>query len=286
LNFLIKKARPRVKARGMAFFMAAAKGGCPIRPFYTDSVITIYHGDCLAVMPSLAESGVVADMVITDPPYGISKNTVIRRGPHTKFQGGDIVLHFGPWDDFGGEENFWGFTSAWVRAADRLLRPGGVFCSFLDRDKINFLSAFLQKSLGYKQKGYFLWVKLNPTPQVRKVKFMNAWEVCGIWQKPGGPLTFNWQLGQHPDYIALPTNADGKRLHPTQKPLRLVETLVAYWTRPGDLVLDPFLGSGTTALAAKKLGRKCIGIEQDEKYCRTATERCSQEFMIFEAGGE
>ncbi|MGB9848847.1 MAG: DNA-methyltransferase [Moorellaceae bacterium] len=266
--------------------MAATRGGCAIKPFYTDKVITIYHGDCLAVMPFLAESGVAADMVMTDPPYGISRNIIIKRGKGTKFSGGDISLHFGPWDDFGGEEDFWSFTLAWVQAADRLLRPGGIFCSFFDRDKISLLSAFLQKNLGYKQKGYFLWVKPNPTPQVRKVKFMNAWEICGIWQKPGGPLTFNWQLGQHPDYIVLPTNADGKRLHPTQKPLKLVETLVAYWTRPGDLILDPFLGSGTMVLAAKKLGRRCVGIEQDGKYCRTAAERCCQEFMIFEAGGE
>ncbi|AOQ23070.1 Modification methylase DpnIIB [Moorella thermoacetica] len=274
-----------MRKRRAPFFVAAAKGGCPIKPSYTDGVITIYHDDCLTVMPFLAENGVAADMIITDPPYGISRNVVIKRGEGTKFSGGDISLYFGPWDDFAGEEDFWGFTLAWVRAADKLLRPGGMFCSFFDRDKINFLSAFLQKSLGYKQKGYFLWVKPNPVPQVRKVKFMNAWEVCGMWQKPGGPLTFDWRLGQHPDYLILPTNADGKRLHPTQKPLRLAETLVAYWSRPGDLILDPFLGSGTTVLAAKRLGRKCIGIEQDEKYCRVAAERCRQGFLQFDAGG-
>lgn len=244
-------------------------------PFYSDDLTTIWHGDCLNVLPFLAEERLQADLIFTDPPYFVSGDVKI------KFKGKDITLFFGDWDVFATEQEYWDFIFAWVDAADACLRPGGMFCSFFDRDKINFLSAYLQKRRGYKSKDYFAWLKSNAMPQVRKVKWMNAWEIVGMWQKPGGPLTYNWELGQHPDYLvtAVPghtTKEDGPRAHPTQKPVRVAELFAAYWTPPGGTVLDPFLGSGTTALAAKRLGRRCVGIERETEYCNLAVGRCGQ----------
>jgi DNA modification methylase len=254
--------------------------------FYRDDLVEIWRGDCLEVLPRLAADGLSADLVFADPPYGISRDVRISRGDRVKFKGKDISLFFGEWDVFSGEEEFWEFTFAWADAALGILRPGGMLCSFFDRDKINFLSAYLRKRHGCKPKGYFAWVKTNAVPQARKVKWMNAWEVVGMWQKPGGPLCYNWELGQHPDYLttSVPGNTageDGPRLHPTQKPVRVAELFIAYWTPPGGLVVDPFLGSGTTAVAAKRLGRRCVGVELDEGWCRAAAERCAQRTIVF-----
>lgn len=93
------------------------------------------------------------------------------------------------------------FTKRWVDLVVPKLRGGGMLVSYFDRDRINFLSHYLQSQYGFKCKGYFAFIKQNPVPQARKVKFMNGWEVAGMWQKPDGKLTFNYENGQQPDYI-------------------------------------------------------------------------------------
>jgi DNA modification methylase len=144
------------------------------------------------------------DMILTDPPYGISKKVVISRSKNSgKFRGSDIVLDFGEWDRFDDLKDFLNFTFSWVDECIRVLRPGGMFISYFDIDKINFLSHYLQKR-GFKLKGYFAHIKSNPAPQARKVKWMDAFEIVGLWQKKGGKLTFNYQLGQHPNYMIVP----------------------------------------------------------------------------------
>jgi len=229
-------------------------------------------GDCREVMKKIPSESI--DLVLTDPPYGISKEVVISRKRNLgKFRGSDIILDFGEWDKFSDLKEFLNFTFQWVDECIRVLRPGGMFISYFDRDKINFLSYYLQKN-GFKSKGYFAHIKSNPVPQARKVKWMNAWEIVGLWQKNGGKLTYNYQLGQHPDYMIVPIVSGKERLkHPTQKPEKIIELFIKYWSNEGDIILDPFVGTGTTLKVAKDLKRSCIGIEINPEYFEMAKRR-------------
>jgi len=231
--------------------------------------LTLIQGDALKILKHLPSESV--DLVLTDPPYGISSEVVITRERNPmkfgKYRGKDIILNFGEWDNFDSDEKYWEFTYSWVDEIIRVLREGGMFCTFFDRDKINFVSKYLQDR-EFKPKGYFAFIKSNPVPQARKVKWMNAWEIIGMWQKKGGKLTYNYQLGQHPDYI-MTSICQGKERteHPTQKPIKIARLFIKYWSNSDDTILDPFLGSGTTMKACLELNRNCIGIEISEDYC-------------------
>lgn len=236
----------------------------------------IYQGDCLKLMKRIDDESI--DAVITDPPYMISSEIVISRGRNNmKFKGKDIVLDFGKWDRFKNLEEFLRFTRKWLDEAVRVLRKGGMFITWFDRDKINFISNYLKTKYGFKLKGYFAHLKSNPVPQARKVKWMNGWEMLGIWQKPGGKLTFNYRLGQQKDWAIAPIvsrmSRKEPRYHPTQKPERIVELFVKYWTNPQDVILDPFCGSGTIPAVAKRLGRRFIGIDKEKRWAAIAKKR-------------
>ncbi len=211
----------------------------------------IICGKVETVLPQIPDG--VADMVLTDPPYMISSEVVISRGRNKmKFKGPDISHDFGEWDKFSSIDAFLKWTFDWVDEAVRILRPGGMFCCYFDRDKINFLSRYLQSKHGFKVKGYYADCKSNPVPQARKVKWMNGWEIIGMWQKPCGRLTYNYKLGQAEDYSIRPivgntTKEDGQRVHPTQKPIALARKFILYWTNEEDLILDPFAVSAGPA---------------------------------------
>lgn len=221
----------------------------------------------------------VVDLILTDPPYMISNEVKITRGRNKmKFKGKDLSHNFGDWDKFNSLDEFMQWTFKWADEAARVLRDGGMFCSYFDRDKVNFISRYLQDKHGFKTKGYYADCKSNPVPQARKVKWMNGWEIIGMWQKPGGKLTYNYQLGQAKDWGARSivghiTKADGERIHPTQKPRAIGGKFIAYWSNPGDLFLDCFCGSGAFLVAAKSLGRHFIGIDKEKKYVEASEMR-------------
>jgi len=236
---------------------------------------TILVGDCLELLPQLPPACI--DAVITDPPYGISNEVRITRGRNKmKFKGPDISHKFGDWDVFASERDFWEFTAAWVSECDRVLKPGGTFISYFDRDRINFLSALLKEE-GYKLRNYYADCKLNPVPQARKVNWQSGWEMAGIWQKPGDN-TYNYERGQHKDWGTRPIVAGNERTaHPTQKPFSLALDFVRWWVREFGTVLDPFCGSGTNLLAARHLCCDYIGIEISEEYAELARQRIERE---------
>lgn len=232
----------------------------------------IIEGECRRVMTGIPKGSI--DMILTDPPFGISKEIKITRSKNAmKFKGSDINLDFGEWDKFEDTDEFMEFTYSWVDECDRVLKEGGILISYFDRDKINFLSRYLRE-MDYNLRGYFISAKVNPVPQARKVGFMSGWEECGIWRKGDTKHTFNWELGQQKDWMAVPIVGGKERTpHPTQKSLKVFKMLVSYWSKVGDVILDPFMGSGTTAVAAWLLQRKFIGIEKDEGYCEIANKR-------------
>lgn len=233
----------------------------------------IYNADCLEGIKQLDDNSI--DAIITDPPYGISNEIKITRGRNKmKFKGSDLTNDFGNWDKFNNMNEFMQFTYNWVDECVRVLRNGGIFISYFDRDKINFLSHYLQNRHSFRFKDYFADCKSNPVPQARKVKWSSGFEIVGMWQKPDGKLTYNFEYGQQANYIIRPIVGGKERSkHPTQKSQKVLELFLKYWTNENDIVLDPFMGSGTTAVACAKLNRNYIGFDSNPEYCQIAEKR-------------
>ena len=214
------------------------------------------------------------DLVITDPPYFISSKVVIQRSAHRgKYRATKaIVLDFGRWDHFADEDGYWRFTNAWLGGLARVMRPGAHLVTFFDEDRISPLITSAKRQ-GLLRRQHLYWLKSNPAPRARKVDFMIALEHA-VWFTKGmlAGETFNYQLGQQKNYVqaALPNHP---RLHPTQKPEAALRVWMAYLTHPGDVVLDPFTGSGTTPLVARELGRRFIGFEREPGYVQIARRR-------------
>ncbi len=154
--------------------------------------------------------------------------------------------------------------------------------SFLDKHKLTYFIKWAEDN-NCKARQNLFWIKTNPVPCARKVSFMSAIEMA-IWVTKETTSrkfsTFNYQLGQHPDYfthsiVGHTTKIDGNRCHPTQKPINLMKWIISYLSNKNDIVLDCFLGSGTTALACKMLDRKFIGVELSENYTNIAKKRIS-----------
>ena len=245
---------------------------------YPDDYINkIICDDCIETMKGIPDN--IVDLIFTDPPYMISNEIVITRGRNRmKFKGKDISQDFGDWDKFNSLDEFMSWTFKWLDEAIRILRGGGMLCSYFDKDKVNFISRYLQDKYGFKCKGYYADLKSNPVPQARKVKWMNGWEIIGMWQKPGGKLTYNYQLGQAKDWgiraiVGHTTKEDGERIHPTQKPISVGKKFIQYWSNKEDLFLDCFCGSGAFIVAAKELNRRYIGIDNLSKYCKITERR-------------
>lgn len=244
---------------------------------------TIYQGNALELLKQI--KGESAGLFFTDPPFNISNNVKIRRGSNKdKFSGSDLNYNFGEWDNFESPEAFWEFTEQWLNEAARILVPGGTFITYFDRDRVNEVSQHLQKEFDFKIRGYIADIKTNPVPQARKVKWSNGWEIMALLTKPPHETKsshYQWQEGQHPDFFIRPVLGGNERLkHPCQKPLLVANDIVRWWSKPDDLVVDPFAGTGSFLVAAKMQGRSYIGIEADPTYIAMAEKRLSQDLLF------
>lgn len=220
--------------------------------------------DVMAQMPDAC-----VDLVLTDPPYNISKKGAsISRGALFG-QGGPIKLDFGDWD-------YHSVVPAdYIDEFVRLLGPNGVLVLFYDKLRLGGIGLYLEDKYGFQVRHIGSYVKKNPAPQARKVKWQNGVENFLVATKnKGAGHHFNYKLGQSPDYFIRSVNY--KHLHPAQKPLDLIEWIMSYWSFEGDLVFDPFLGSGTTAVAAKQLGRRCLGCDISQEYVDMANKRLAR----------
>ena len=209
-----------------------------MQPYYEHNGITIYHGDCREIMPELGK----VDAVVTDPPYGMSFVSNYRSVQHMAIANDDDVdlLRFA--------------------CNIPVSHSKYIFCRW---DNLNDVP---------KPKSYITWVKNNWS--MGDLNHEHARQSEGILFYKGDNHFF--PLSRPTDVVQ--TKRTGNDLHPTQKPVDLMEAVIK-WT--DGLVLDPFMGSGTTLVAAKQLGRKAIGIELEEKYCEIAVKRLSQEVLQF-----
>ena len=229
--------------------------GVPMTPFYDHAGITVYCGDCRDVLPTLADKSV--DHVITDPPY----SDVTHNGART----GDVTqsLLRGAFDCITADE---------LRAIFAAAAPKRWTVAFADWRHVAQLETAPPAGLDFIRFG--VWIKPNGAPQFTGDRPATGWEAVGIWHRSGEKK--RWNRGGHP---AVWTRNKENGPHPTTKPLGLVTDIVASFTDPGDLILDPFGGSGTTARACKDLGRRCIVIERERKYCEVIVRRLRQEVL-------
>jgi len=240
----------------------------------------ILKGDCLELMRALPERSV--DMVFADPPYNLQLGGELHRPNNTRVDGVEES-----WDKFGGLAAYDRFTHNWLAAARRALKDDGTLWVIGSYHNIFRVGAALQ-SLGFWLLNDVIWRKTNPMPNFRGRRFTNAHETL-IWcaKTADSRYTFNYdamkalndELQMRSDWL-LPlctgqerVKRDGKKAHPTQKPEALLYRVILAATKPGEIVLDPFFGSGTTGVVAKRLGRDFIGIEREDSYIEVAKER-------------
>jgi site-specific DNA-methyltransferase (adenine-specific) len=243
----------------------------------------IIEGDCLRVLPTLPDESV--DLVFADPPYNLQLRQELYRPNMTLV---DAVND--QWDKFSSFQEYDDFTRAWLTACRRVLKKTGTIWVIGSYHNIFRVGAIMQ-DIGYWILNDVVWVKTNPMPNFRGVRFTNAHETL-IWasKAQGSKYTFNhhavkaYNNGKQmrSDWLlpicsgAERIRDNGQKAHSTQKPEALLERVIAAASKPGDLVLDPFVGSGTTAAVAKRLHRHWIGIEKEPEYVTIAMRRLSE----------
>lgn len=244
------------------------------------SLNQILHGDCIEILKSFPENSV--DLIFADPPYNLQLSKDLYRPNMTKV---DAVKD--RWDKFNNFKEYDAFTCEWLSASQRVLKDTGTIWVIGSYHNIFRVGAIMQ-DLGFWILNDVVWIKKNPMPNFRGVRFTNAHETL-IWaqKKKGASYTFNHQslkalnddLQMRSDWnLPLVTGkqrirSNGMKAHSTQKPEALLYRILLASSDPGDVVLDPFFGSGTTGAVAKQLGRNWIGIERDKKYIKIAQKR-------------
>ena len=244
-------------------------------------VNTILDGDCIEAMNSLPEASI--DLIFADPPYNLQLRGDLHRPDNSKVDAVDDA-----WDQFSSFQKYDQFTQAWLKAARRLLKPNGAIWVIGSYHNIFRVGAELQNQ-GFWLLNDVVWRKTNPMPNFRGKRLTNAHETM-IWasKSEDSKYTFNYEalkalnegVQMRSDWL-LPIctgherlkNEAGEKAHPTQKPESLLHRLLVATTKPGDIVLDPFFGTGTTGAVAKKLGRDFIGIEREAAYREVAQKR-------------
>ena len=240
----------------------------------------IIPGDCVEVLNSLPAHSV--DLIFADPPYNLQLKQELYRPNMTLVDGVNET-----WDHFEDFASYDRFTRSWLTACQRVLKDDGTLWVIGTYHNIYRIGAMMQ-DLGFWFLNDVVWIKTNPMPNFRGVRFTNAHETL-LWacQHKGAKYTFNHhamrrlneELQMRSDWV-LPVcprperlRENGEKVHPTQKPEALLYRIILSSSRAGDVILDPFFGTGTSGAAAKKLQRHWIGIEREERYIRLAQER-------------
>ena len=241
----------------------------------------ILDGDCIEQMQSLPENSV--DLIFADPPYNLQLKGELHRPDNSRVDAVDDE-----WDQFSSFAKYDRFTRDWLAAARRILKPHGAIWVIGSYHNIFRVGTALQDA-GFWILNDVIWRKTNPMPNFRGKRLTNAHETM-IWasKAEGAKYTFNYEaLKAMNDDVQMRSDwtmpictgherlkdANGDKAHPTQKPEALLHRILIGTTNPGDVVLDPFFGTGTTGAVAKMLGRRYIGIEREAAYREVATKR-------------
>jgi len=252
-----------------------------IGPFDVNRVV---HGNCVDVMERLPAGCV--DMVFADPPYNLQLKGELLRPDHSRVDAVDEA-----WDHFADFAAYDAFTRRWLAAVRRVLKPDGTLWVIGTYHNIFRVGTILQ-DLGYWVLNDIVWRKTNPMPNFRGRRFTNAHETL-IWcsrDRKSRPRfnyhamkSLNDDVQMRSDWLipvcggAERLKSQGQRSHPTQKPEALLHRVILSSSRPNELILDPFFGTGTTGVVARRLGRRFLGIEFEKHYVELAEERLSKE---------
>ncbi|TPV99776.1 MAG: Modification methylase DpnIIB [Beijerinckiaceae bacterium] len=274
------KSQIKVMRTGMSPARSVTRGPLPARSALPlDSIIV---GDCIKEMAKLPPE--CADLVFADPPYNLQLENALSRPDQSLVDGVDD-----DWDKFASLEDYDKFTRAWLDAVRRVMKKDATLFVIGSYHNIFRAGSILQDQ-GFWILNDIIWRKANPMPNFRGRRFTNAHETL-IWAAKSPAVknyTFNYELLKAGNedcqvrsdwFLPICTgterlkDATGRKAHPTQKPESLLSRILLAASTKGDVVLDPFFGSGTTGAAAKRLGRSFIGIERDAAYARAARER-------------
>lgn len=248
----------------------------------------VYSGDCVEVLNQEIDKGSI-DLIFADPPYNLSGNGLKWEGNKT---GGDWYMVNEEWDKMTAPE-YMKFTRKWIGGCHRALKENGsiyISCTYHNLSEV----MIVLKQLEFKINNVIVWQKTNAMPNMTRRVFTHSTEFV-VWAVKGKKWIFNYEMlkeinpekqkdgspKQMRDVWPMPLvqgkerikGVDGRALHPTQKPEEMLRRIILASSNEGDIVLDPFLGSGTTAVVAKKLGRDWIGIEKSKKYVDVAQKR-------------
>jgi DNA modification methylase len=235
----------------------------------------IINGDCIEVMKTFPDNSI--DCIITDPPYNISKENDNRdksklNSPIMRRKS-PLQYDFGEWDNMS-RDKFIEFTKKWLYECCRILKDGGTIISFFNKEDISLLG-WESKQYGIRTRTIMSWHKTNPVPSFRKVNYLSACEFLWIGSKGNKAWIFNFKMQKEMhNFFETPNSSSySETEHPTEKPLKLIKHLIETHSNKNDIILDCFIGSGTTAVACKQLNRKWIGIELSKEYVDIAKKR-------------
>jgi modification methylase len=252
---------------------------------------TILQGDCIAEMARLPDKCV--DMIFADPPYNLQLG-----GDLFRPEGSRVDAVDDEWDKFDSLTTYDNFTRDWLEQARRILKDNGTIWVIGSYHNIYRVGSLLQDA-DFWILNDIVWRKTNPMPNFRGTRFTNAHETL-LWcaKDEKARYTFNYRamkalnddLQMRSDWL-LPICSggerekgdDGQKAHPTQKPEALLYRILLACTKPGDVVLDPFFGTGTTGAVARRLGRRWIGIERESSYVKVATQRINSTLPLDES---
>lgn len=253
------------------------------KPYYSDENFTLYHADAMKLMDGMQEESV--DMIFADPPYMLSNGGITVRN------GKMVSVNKAKWDESKGVEADFKFHEKWIKAAQRVLKPNGTIWVSGTYHSI-YLCGHAMQINGFKILNDISWYKPNGAPNI-SCRYFTASHETLLWSAKNqkSKHTFNYKAMKYNKWEddvfkkedkqmrsvwSIPTPGPSEKKfgkHPTQKPLALLERIIIAATNKGDLILDPFTGSSTTGVAAYKLGRKFIGIDDNEEYLKLSLLR-------------
>lgn len=260
--------------------------------FPKELINTITLGDTVETLRQLPDSSV--DLIFADPPYNMQVEGELKRTDGSNFKG----VEGSEWDEFESIEVYKKFTREWLKEAQRVLKKDRSSLWVIGSFQNIYIVGDVLQELGYWLINDIIWSKTNPTPNFLGTKFTNKQETL-LWATPSNKTKYHFNYKtmkalnggkQMTSVWDIPVSSgnerikddNGEKLHPTQKPEKLLYNVIISSSKEGDLILDPFMGSGTTGALARRLNRNFFGIEKDERYREYALRRINSETVIID----